>query len=213
MSSENDTCIVAETVVSASEPSTAVGSAEAVNEPLVSPVSVPSSARLTSVQSAYARVSTGSLQCSTCVHLQGEGDKLVMSIEELAQGEQLTMLNIIEICLSLMATAETIPNSTGQQRKQLVLQAIGVYLQKTGGDPSLVNLLPPFIDSAVALERGDLTIATKQAAVGCLGCFGFWSRKGCKKKNSERSSEKNSERNVRNNSVNVVRKSSVAGSR
>lgn len=225
MSSENDTSIAPETVVSGAEASSELAtqaSSEVVTTPLVSPVNVPSSARLTSVQSAYARGavaasgSTGSLQCSTCVQLQDEGDKLVMSIEELVQGGQLTMLNIIEICLSLMTTAETIPNATGQQRKQLVLQAISVYLQKSGGDASLVNLLPPFIDSAIALEKGDVSIATQQAAVGCLGCLGFWTRKGVKKgsqKGSQKSLQKSSQKGSERSSVNIARKSSVTGSR
>jgi hypothetical protein len=227
MSSENDASILPETVVSQSEANAeAVATAEAVTEPLVSPVSVPSSARLENVQSAYEEESKGdragqesvqlvtplsgqppalpvrpsivgkpsvqtdssiSLQCTVCAQLQGESDKLALSIQDLVQANELSMLNIIQICLSLMTMAEQIPYTTGPQRKQIVLQAVATYLQKTGGDLNLVNLLPPFIDSAIALEKGDTRIATEEAVVGCFGCLTF-----CSKKNSRKSSEKKS---------------------
>jgi len=189
MSSENDASILPETVVSQSEANgDQVASNEAVTQPLVSPVSVPSSARLENVQCAYAKservvtqtASAIALQCSVCSQLQSETDKLAIGIEDLVQGGQLTMLNIIEICLSLMTMAEKIQDTTGPQRKQIVLQAVTMYLQKTGGDPNLVNLLPPFIDAAIALEKGETQIATQQAVTGCMGCLGFCLSKGSK---------------------------------
>lgn len=224
MSSENDGSIIPETVVSQSEapvepvaePVAEVSAepvAEAVTVRLVSPVSVPSSARLSSVQSAYAKniavecetgpvtvksqsPSTLALQCAVCVKLQEEADKLVSAIERLVQGGQLTMLNIIEICLSLMTMAEQIPNSTGPQRKQMVLQAVTTYLEKSGGDCNLVNLLPPFIDAAIALEKGDTQIAAEEAVVGCMGCLGFWSAKNSKNSKKGKKSKCGSEKNI-----------------
>jgi len=134
--------------------------------------------------------SSMSLQCAVCSQLQGESDKLVLSIQELVGGEELSMLNIIEICLSLMTMAEQIPSTTGPQRKQIVLQAVTTYLQKTGGDPNLVNLLPPFIDAAIALEKGDTQIATQEAVVGCLGCLTFCSAKKAKKADAKKADAK-----------------------
>jgi hypothetical protein len=131
-----------------------------------------------------------SLQCAVCAQLQGESDKLALSIQELVGGEELSMLNIIEICLSLMTMAEQIPSTTGPQRKQIVLQAVTTYLQKTGGDPNLVNLLPPFIDAAIALEKGDTQIATQDAVVGCLGCLTFCSAKKAKKADGKKADAK-----------------------
>jgi len=222
MSSENDASLVPETIVSQSEEVVAAS----VTDPLVSPVSVPSSARLEVIQSAYQQgdragqesvqlvqppalaskppalpirpsiigqspalagqppagqtASSMSLQCAICDQLQGESDKLALSIQELVQGEELSMLNIIQICLSLMTMAEKVPHTTGPQRKQIVLQAVSTYLDKTGGDPNLVNLLPPFIDAAIALEKGDTQIATQDAVVGCFGCLTFCSEKNSK---------------------------------
>jgi hypothetical protein len=190
MSSENDASILPETVVSQSEANgDPVASNEAVTQPLVSPVSVPSSARLENVQSAYAKservvtqtASAIALQCAVCSQLQSETDKLVIGIEDLVQGGQLTMLNIIDICLSLMTMAENIHETTGPQRKQIVLQSVTMYLQKSGGDANLVNLLPPFIDAAIALEKGDTRIATQEAVTGCMGCLGFCLSKGSKR--------------------------------
>lgn len=211
MSSENDASILPETVVSQSDANAdQVPTAEAVTEPLVSPVSVPSSARLESVQYAYLKepalvgkepatdskagqesvnlsqppkqqtASAIALQCAVCSQLQSETDKLVVSMEDLVKGGELTMLNIIEICLSLMTMAENIKHTTGPQRKQIVLQAVTMYLEKRGGDPNLVNLLPPFIDAAIALEKGDTQIATQEAVSGCMGCLGFCFSKGHK---------------------------------
>ena len=189
MSSENDASILPETVVSQSDANAEpVESKETVTEPLVSPVSVPSSARLENVQSAYAKservvtqtASAIALQCSVCSQLQSETDKLTICIEHLVRGGQLTMLNIIDICLSLMTIAESIQDTTGPQRKQIVLQAVTMYLQKSGGEANLVNLLPPFIDAAIALEKGDTHIATQEVVSGCMGCLSFCLSKGSK---------------------------------
>ena len=79
-----------------------------------------------------------------------------------------------------MTMAEKIQDTTGPQRKQIVLQAVTMYLQKTDGDPNLVNLLPPFIDAAIALEKGNTQIATQEAVSGCMGCLGFCFSKGFK---------------------------------
>ena len=89
-----------------------------------------------------------------------------------------------------MITAERFPNLVGSQRKNMILQAVTLYLEKTNGDSSLVNLLPPFIDAAVDLEKGNTKIATEHAVNGCIGCLSFLSVKLNKKNKTKKNKTK-----------------------
>ena len=89
-----------------------------------------------------------------------------------------------------MITVEQFPNLVGSQRKNMILQAVTLYLEKTNGDSSLVNLLPPFIDAAVDLEKGNTKIATEHAVNGCIGCLSFLSLKLNKKNKTKKNKQK-----------------------
>jgi hypothetical protein len=89
-----------------------------------------------------------------------------------------------------MITAEQFPNVVGSQRKNMILQAVTLYLEKTNGDSELVNLLPPFIDAAVDLEKGNTKIAAEEAITGCIGCLSFLSLKLNKKNKTKKIKQK-----------------------
>ena len=102
-------------------------------------------------------------------------DALVDSlIHDLACCEQITSINVLSICISLMQLVERSPNMNGEQKKALVVRALTKILTSQNGDLSLLNIIPSYIDKVVSLNNGEIVINVEKM-VEC--CFGLFSRK------------------------------------
>ena len=102
-------------------------------------------------------------------------DALVDSlIHDLACCEQVTSINVLSICISLMQLAERSPNMKGEEKKALVVRALTKILTSQNGDLSLLNIIPSYIDKVVSLNNGEIVINVEKM-VEC--CFGLFSRK------------------------------------
>jgi hypothetical protein len=92
---------------------------------------------------------------------------LIDNIEDAIHGD-ISAMNIFSITLNLMQLVEKYPKLTGPQKKALVIQALDNVIKKHGADQSLLALIPPFIDSAISIDKGKVTINVEEAASGCL---------------------------------------------
>lgn len=87
------------------------------------------------------------------------------------QGE-VTSLNVLAITISLMQVSEGFDELTGSQKKDLLLRALRKVVEEGSTDNSLLDLLPSFIDMAVNLDKGEVTIKlTTKDMIGC--CSGI----------------------------------------
>jgi hypothetical protein len=122
------------------------------------------------------------IHCDSCEKLETQVNLLVDNVEQIVGKEGLSPLNIINVCISLMKIVEKLPNTTGLQRKNLVLQGITRHAKNKGYDSAILLMLPSFIDAAIAIENGDTQIAVTDVAVGC--CLGLSS--ACNNKNQRK---------------------------
>lgn len=113
--------------------------------------------------------------CPMCATMASQVEKISQQIQQAIQtGTTITNETILPICISAMQVAEKIPSVTGPQKKSLVLQALNNAVQNTNSDPSLLSVVPSFIDASVSLAKGTLTIdQVEEVATGC--CLGFCS--------------------------------------
>ncbi len=97
---------------------------------------------------------------------------LLVEMENMVNGTQLTSINILTIAISVMQLIEKNKEIKGAQKKAIVVKVFELYFAKHGGDTNVLALLPPFIDMAVSLDRGELTITiTPEKLVAC--CYGI----------------------------------------
>lgn len=86
---------------------------------------------------------------------------------------QLTHENILEICVKLMQEIELCISLTGSEKKKIVIYVLTQFSIEYNCDTSLINMIPSFIDSVIAIENGTITIKqVENIAINC--CFGLW---------------------------------------
>ena len=112
------------------------------------------------------------LKCENCNYLNREVSRLLTSLETLNNREPITEFNILQTCINMMRIVEQIENLNGFQKKNIVLETINLYMKNTNSDLSLLKIIPNFIDSAISLERGTLTIGNI-VDIGTTCCFGL----------------------------------------
>lgn len=98
------------------------------------------------------------------------GDSVVTSIETIVGTGHVDITNILIICTNCMQLVEKIPKLTGAQKKALVIYALNKVLEKRNLDKTLLVLIPTYIDMAVQINNGDVSITPVPEAVsGCCG--------------------------------------------
>lgn len=104
----------------------------------------------------------------------------VTQLEKLITKETpVNALNILSICIQAMKIAEGFLPLKGEQKKEVVLQALVKFMQSRGGDVSILSVIPSFIDQAISIDKGTVKInVTPEDVVVC--CGGILS--GCMKK-------------------------------
>ena len=100
---------------------------------------------------------------------------ILKDLEEILNGDQITVLNILSLCINAMQSVEKIPKLPSKQKKQIVLDVITKLVQQTGSDNSILTMIPHFIDTAISLDKGELQISiTQKEVIGCCaGIFNF----------------------------------------
>jgi hypothetical protein len=99
--------------------------------------------------------------------------KISASIESIVGDGQLTTINIFTLCISAMQLVEAVPKLTGVEKKMIVIQTLTEFASRKGADPSLLQLIPTFIDTIISVENGITTISPKveEAVSSCLPCL------------------------------------------
>lgn len=99
-------------------------------------------------------------------------DRVVEQIESAIKNEKISVMNILTVCISAMQIVETFPNLKGEQKKEVVLKAVENILKRQEGDVQILSILPSFIDKAVSLDKGVVTISldTKNLTSCCGFC-------------------------------------------
>lgn len=84
----------------------------------------------------------------------------------------LTFNNILEVCIELMKIAQTW-NIPGLQKKQAVIDAVTVFIKSNQYDELLLQIIPSFIDLAVSLHKGNVSLdELVNLTKGCFSlCF------------------------------------------
>lgn len=102
-------------------------------------------------------------------------NQLVIAAEAVLGDDQVTVLNILTLCVNLMQIVEKYTRLKGAQKKELVIKALETLVLKKGGNnTNLMALIPSFIDNAVSISNGQLRISVKpEDNTGCcVGLFG-----------------------------------------
>jgi hypothetical protein len=58
-----------------------------------------------------------------------------------------------------MTTIERYPNVSGNQKKDIVVNSIRNIISQTGGDHTLLDIIPSFIDTSISIDNGDIKIS------------------------------------------------------
>jgi hypothetical protein len=95
-------------------------------------------------------------------------EDLVQNIDTISSGVGVTLATLPDICIRLMQIAEKFPKMSGAEKKQVVMQAISVYIDRKGADNIVMGVVSSFIDIAVSLSKGEIHIGKNR---GCTGCF------------------------------------------
>jgi hypothetical protein len=112
------------------------------------------------------------LKCEKCHFLNKEVFNLLNYLELTNNKEPVTEFNILFTCIDIMRNVEKIKDINGVQKKNLVLEVLNLYMKNTNSDLYLLKTVPDFIDSAISLEKGTLTIKNV-VDIGTTCCFGF----------------------------------------
>lgn len=103
-------------------------------------------------------------------------EKRLLALKRELDGISLTKNNLLGVCFKLMQVAETFYDIPGVERKQLVTDFLFDYGREEGIPEIVLEIIPSFIDLAVATVTGKLTLAKVQEEVEkvgkvCCGCF------------------------------------------
>lgn len=86
-------------------------------------------------------------------------NELVHYLENFIGEGNITIINILNICVTAMQKVEKFNKLSGPDKKQIVLGAISQLIKNKGGDDNLTTLLPSFIDTSISIEKGELNIS------------------------------------------------------
>jgi hypothetical protein len=101
-------------------------------------------------------------------------NKLLDTIKNTLNSEPLSFMNVVVVCFKLMQIVESFSGVTGENKKQMVIQALDTFVKNSGGDENMLQVIPSFIESAVNLANGKLTLSEVEE-VGTKCCFGICS--------------------------------------
>ncbi len=94
-------------------------------------------------------------------------DSLISNIESMIHGE-INTLNIFSITVNLMQLVEKYPKMKGPEKKALVILVIQKLIKKYASDQTLLSLIPAFIDQAISIDKGKVTINVEEATASCF---------------------------------------------
>ena len=97
-------------------------------------------------------------------------DKLTDFVLGIIGGSELSSLNLLGVCVSLMQVVEKYPKLQGVQKKDLVVRTLQRVIEKNGGSVDILALVPSFIDLAVSIDRKKVKIAVEQGCFKIFGC-------------------------------------------
>ena len=103
-------------------------------------------------------------------------EKRLLVLKQALDGVSLSKNNLLGVCFKLMQVAESFYDIPGVERKQLVTDFLFGYARDEGIPDVVLEIIPSFIDLAVATVTGKLTLAKVQEQVEkvgkvCCGCF------------------------------------------
>lgn len=93
-------------------------------------------------------------------------DVLIDSIT--VEGE-VTFGNVLSICLSLMQLVERYPKMKGSEKKDLVIRGVRHIISKNGGNEVIMGVIPVFIDKAVSINNGEISLNVPKNFFSCCG--------------------------------------------
>jgi hypothetical protein len=102
-------------------------------------------------------------------------EKLYLELEEMIKNRNITTVNIVNICLSLMMIVETFPNLNGPKKKLIVLETLEKLVKQQIEDKNeadslilIIKLtLPSVIDTFVGLDKNKIKIQSKKLFYNC----------------------------------------------
>ena len=88
-------------------------------------------------------------------------------------GKELSVENMFDVCVNLMQVVEKYPKLEGPKKKDLVVRTLQRVVERNGGSPDILAVIPSFIDLAINLDRKNIQIAVD----GCFKIFGCGRKK------------------------------------
>jgi hypothetical protein len=108
------------------------------------------------------------IKCNHCAKIENNVNDMVKSLKDMLKGENINMLNIVGVCLDMMKIVSKLDDVTEEQRKEMVVQVLTIYLHENDGDVTLVEMVPSFMDAAVAISEGKVKVAVENVQKGCF---------------------------------------------
>lgn len=97
---------------------------------------------------------------------------VIKNLEEIIGENQITVLNVISLCINSMQFVEKIPELSGQEKKNIVIESLKRLIAKMNCDTSILALIPDFIDTAVKIEKGAVKISLDaEDVIGCCSAI------------------------------------------
>lgn len=97
-------------------------------------------------------------------------EEVLNQVDSMIDGNKPNRHNLIKLTVNLMKFVEKYPDIHGVEKKQLVIAVLERYLEKTGVDKAIIQLIPSFIDMAVALSKKEVVIKmVEEVSATCCG--------------------------------------------
>lgn len=96
---------------------------------------------------------------------------LVSVIEQSLNGQQLSSVNALDVCVRVMQLLETYPNMKGLQREKAMMDTFTYYISKNNLNQDLIPVIQSFIHIGIAIDKGTINIAqikSEEVASCCL---------------------------------------------
>ena len=105
-------------------------------------------------------------------------NKLYNELSNILKGNKLTTINAISIVISLMKIVETYDNLKGEQKKQIILQVLTMFIEDSVHDDDELNelnslieiLLPIIIDTVISIDKKEIQIKVKKCWKQLFAC-------------------------------------------
>lgn len=113
------------------------------------------------------------------VNLQAYMNNCIDIIFGIITDEKITVVNALEVCIALMQFVERIPHISGPQKRELVLMSVKHVVLRGRGDLPVLDLVPNFIEFALNIEKGTVSIhnITDTVAKTAFLCCGSGNKK------------------------------------